>query len=128
MHPRRARRVEFDQLFAQFRGVLRDDDVLAGQHRGVETLAELTREEISPVSVDAPLADLFTSCAETPLPVPVVDDAGRLVGVIPRVTLLEAMAPAAAGASPSGEVDDADGPGADPSPPEELAVPAEVAS
>ncbi len=112
-----------------FRGVLRDDDVLAGQRRGVETLAELTRDEISPVSVDAPLADIFTSCAETPLPVPVVDDAGRLVGVIPRVTLLEAMAPAETNGTTSVEVDDDAGtPGADPSPPEDRPVPAEVAS
>jgi glycine betaine/proline transport system ATP-binding protein len=74
-------------------GVLRDDDVLAGQRRGVETLAELTRDEVTAVGVDAPLAEIFAPSAETPLPVPVVDDDGRLVGVIPRVTLLEAMAP-----------------------------------
>ncbi|GEN78295.1 quaternary amine ABC transporter ATP-binding protein [Actinotalea fermentans] len=73
-------------------GALRDDDVLAGQRRGVERLVELTRDEVSAVAVDAPLAEVFAPSAETPLPLPVVDDAGRLVGVIPRVTLLEAMA------------------------------------
>ena len=74
-------------------GALRDDDVLGGQRRGVERLAELTRDEVTAVGVDAPLADIFAPSAESPLPVPVVDDGGRLVGVIPRVTLLEAMAP-----------------------------------
>ncbi len=77
------------------RGVLRDDDVVAAQRAGTEALGELTRDEVTPVHVDAPLMDIFAPCAETPLPVPVVDDRGRLVGVIPRVTLLEAMAPAA---------------------------------
>ncbi len=77
----------------RLQGVLRDEDVLAGQRRGVEHLIELLHDTMTPVSVDAPLAEIFAPSAETPLPVPVVDDAGRLVGVIPRVTLLEAMVP-----------------------------------
>ncbi|WP_188037388.1 glycine betaine/L-proline ABC transporter ATP-binding protein [Actinotalea sp. JY-7885] len=75
------------------RGVLRDADVVAAQRAGDESLLDLTLDEVTPVTVDAPLADVFAPSAETPLPVPVVDDRGRLVGVIPRVTLLEAMAP-----------------------------------
>ena len=57
-------------------------------------VADLTRDEVSAVSQDALLAELFAPAAETPLPVPVVDARGKLVGVIPRVTLLEAMKPA----------------------------------
>ena len=74
-------------------GVVRDTDVVAAQRAGAQTLIELTRDEVSPVHVDAPLMDIFAPSAETPLPVPVIDDRGRLVGGIPRVTLLEAMAP-----------------------------------
>ena len=74
-------------------GVVRDTDVVAAQRAGAQTLIELTRDEVSPVHVDAPLMDIFAPSAETPLPVPVIDDRGCLVGVIPRVTLLEAMAP-----------------------------------
>lgn len=86
-------------------GVVRDDDVLAGQRRGVETLVDLTRDEVTAVAEDALLAEIFAPSAETPLPVPVVDGAGRLVGVIPRVTLLEAMSPPE-GAAVGGGTDD----------------------
>ncbi|HLV75475.1 glycine betaine/proline transport system ATP-binding protein [Actinomadura hallensis] len=48
-------------------------------------------EDPEPVSPDTPVADLFVRCAESDLPVPVVDDDGTLVGVIPRVTLLAAL-------------------------------------
>ncbi|WP_246169210.1 quaternary amine ABC transporter ATP-binding protein [Actinotalea subterranea] len=75
------------------RGVLRDQDVVAAQRAGTESLVDLTCDEVTPVHVDALLADVFAPSAETPLPVPVIDDRGRLVGVIPRVTLLEAMSP-----------------------------------
>ncbi|MEK8228066.1 ATP-binding cassette domain-containing protein [Oerskovia sp. M15] len=39
------------------------------------------------------LAELFAPAAESVLPIAVTDDKNRLVGVIPRVTLLEAMVP-----------------------------------
>jgi glycine betaine/proline transport system ATP-binding protein len=44
-----------------------------------------------PVPPDTAVADLFGRCAESALPVPVVDGAGTLLGVIPRVTLLAAL-------------------------------------
>jgi glycine betaine/proline transport system ATP-binding protein len=43
------------------------------------------------VAPDTPVADLFVRCAESDLPVPVADEDGTLVGVIPRVTLLAAL-------------------------------------
>ncbi|NMR20785.1 glycine betaine/L-proline ABC transporter ATP-binding protein [Cellulomonas fimi] len=87
------------------RGVVRDEDLVTAVRVGGSALVDLTRDEVTPVSVDAPLADLFAPAAETPLPVPVVDDRGRLVGVIPRVTLLEAMA--SPPAEQAGRADDA---------------------
>ncbi|QTE30267.1 quaternary amine ABC transporter ATP-binding protein [Pengzhenrongella sicca] len=74
-------------------GVVRDQDVVAAVRAGGGALVDLTRDEVSPVTEDALLAELFAPAAETPLPVPVVDARGKLVGVIPRVTLLEAMKP-----------------------------------
>jgi glycine betaine/proline transport system ATP-binding protein len=43
------------------------------------------------VSADTPVAELFAAAAYTQLPLPVVDDDKRLLGVIPRVTLLAAL-------------------------------------
>ena len=48
-------------------------------------------EDLEPVAPDTPVADLFQRCAESDLPVPVADEAGTLLGVIPRVTLLAAL-------------------------------------
>ena len=44
------------------------------------------------VQPDTPLVELFAPAAESPIPLAVVDDQGRLLGVIPRVTLLAALA------------------------------------
>ncbi|MFF5261805.1 glycine betaine/L-proline ABC transporter ATP-binding protein [Actinomadura viridis] len=57
---------------------------------GVQTLDALIDPE-EPVAPDTPVADLFARCAESDLPVPVTDEGGVLVGVIPRVTLLAAL-------------------------------------
>jgi glycine betaine/proline transport system ATP-binding protein len=43
------------------------------------------------VRTDTPVADLFTPAATCRTPLPVLDAQGRLVGVIPRVTLLSAL-------------------------------------
>jgi glycine betaine/proline transport system ATP-binding protein len=88
------------------RGVIRDEDVVAAQRAGKESLTELTLEAVTPVGVEAPLMDIFAPSAESVLPVPVVDERGRLVGVIPRVTLLEAMVPNEASPEASGDADD----------------------
>ena len=58
----------------------------------VQTLDGLIEpEDPSPVAPDTPVADLFVRCAESDLPVPVADEDGTLLGVIPRVTLLAAL-------------------------------------
>ncbi|WP_281180293.1 quaternary amine ABC transporter ATP-binding protein [Actinomadura hibisca] len=58
---------------------------------GVNSLDGLIDTALDPVDPDTPLAELFTRCAESVIPVPVADGAGRLLGVIPRVTLLAAL-------------------------------------
>src|SRR5690606_32247275 len=74
-------------------GVVRDVDIVAAMRAGQEDLAELLEPTVQPVGVDEPLAGIFAPAAESPLPVPVTDERGRLVGVIPRVTLLQSMVP-----------------------------------
>ena len=52
------------------------------------------------VGADAPLAEIMTAAAGSPPGVVVTDEAGRLTGVIPRVTLLNALADPSAPAVP----------------------------
>jgi glycine betaine/proline transport system ATP-binding protein len=58
---------------------------------GRDGLDGIVDDDVQPVDPDTAVADLFTRCAESPFPVPVADEDGRLLGVIPRVTLLAAL-------------------------------------
>lgn len=76
----------------KLRGLIRDEDAVGAVNRGERSLDAILETEVAAVSVSAPLAELFAPSAESPLPLAVVDDQGRLVGVVPRATLLAAMA------------------------------------
>ncbi len=58
---------------------------------GKNDLDGIIATDVKPVDPETAVADLFTRCAESALPVPVADADGRLLGVIPRVTLLAAL-------------------------------------
>ncbi|WP_028658994.1 quaternary amine ABC transporter ATP-binding protein [Nocardioides insulae] len=59
-------------------------------HSRVDSLAGVMEQPVT-VSADTPVAELFSASAGSSVPLAVVDDDGRLVGVIPRVTLLSAL-------------------------------------
>jgi glycine betaine/proline transport system ATP-binding protein len=84
------------------RGIVRDADAVDATRAGKDTLEGLIDDSLTSVSVDTPLAEVFAPAAESPLPVPVTDDKGRLVGVIPRAILLEAMVPVDTSTPPKG--------------------------
>ena len=73
-------------------GVVYDKDVVDAVKRGDQKLDGVIKDDAAAVQEEAYLADLFAPSAESTLPLAVVDAAGRLVGVVPRVTLLAAMA------------------------------------
>jgi glycine betaine/proline transport system ATP-binding protein len=76
----------------QLRGIVRDSDALAALKQGERNLESIVTSDFESVSETTTLAELFAPALESPLPLAVLDDAGRLKGVIPRVTLLAAMA------------------------------------
>ncbi len=55
------------------------------------TVRDLMDDEPVTVSADAPLAELFTPCSVSGMPIAVTDENERLVGVIPRIALLAAL-------------------------------------
>ena len=77
----------------RLRGVVYDSEVVAALRAGTTSLEGLVRDDVTAVRQDTSLSEIFAPAAESPLPVPVTDADGRLVGVIPRVVLLEAMVP-----------------------------------
>jgi glycine betaine/proline transport system ATP-binding protein len=75
----------------RLRGVVHDRDVLALVRKGTKTLDSVIRTDYPVVSPDQVLSDLFESSVESDMPLAVVDDQQRLLGVVPRVTLLAAL-------------------------------------
>lgn len=103
--PAQARRIMSDSQTAaayvvdrsrRLLGYVRDDEVVGAQRDGVPELTSLIHPEAFAVRADTLLSEIFAPAAESRLPVAVVDDAGRLTGVIPRAVLLAAMVPSEA--------------------------------
>ncbi|MGO1972781.1 MAG: quaternary amine ABC transporter ATP-binding protein [Propionibacteriaceae bacterium] len=91
-------------------GVVWEEDVAEAVRRGSDTLP-VQVEGVASVSPDDFLADLFHHAAANRAPLAVVNDDGTLQGVIPRVTLLSALAPpeSSTEADPSTEPNPEDG-------------------
>jgi len=94
---RRMRELQVSALFVvgpqqRLMGTVDDEGVAKLLREKARTLdGALRREGLVTANPDAYLADLLLPCAETSLPLAVVDDRGTLRGVLPRATLLEAL-------------------------------------
>ena len=72
-------------------GVVSDRHVMRQVKSNETDLSLVINQEHASVPADAALVDLFELAVESPLPIAVIDDNRRLLGVIPRVTLLAAL-------------------------------------
>lgn len=72
-------------------GVVHDRDVLRLVKRGERSLESAIRTDHPRVAPDQYLTDLLESAALSPMPLAVVDEQERLLGAVPRVTLLAAL-------------------------------------
>ncbi|MFE9958461.1 glycine betaine/L-proline ABC transporter ATP-binding protein [Micromonospora sp. NPDC005299] len=92
----------------QFLGTVTEDEVLRAFREGRQSLeGYVSTEQVRTVTADTAVADLFAECAESVHPVAVLDATGRLSGVIPRITLLAALASTAPDSSPTDDVEPA---------------------
>ncbi len=81
-------------------GAVSDRHVMRQVKANDTDLATVVSSDIATVTADAALVDLFEYAVESPLPIAVVDHDGRLLGVIPRVTLLAALGNVSTDTSP----------------------------
>ena len=72
-------------------GVVTDRHVMRQVKTNETDLSRIINQEHASVPADAALVDLFELAVESPLPIAVIDDKRRLLGVIPRITLLAAL-------------------------------------
>ncbi len=82
-------------------GVVSDRDAMGLVRKGERSLTSVIRRAPQTVREDDVLMNLFIPAVESPLPLAVTDADDRLVGVIPRVTLLAALGP---GTGATGEI------------------------
>ncbi|WP_040167606.1 quaternary amine ABC transporter ATP-binding protein [Microbacterium gorillae] len=75
------------------RGIVTDRDAVKLIRRGVNSLSSILKPVPQSVDESSVLMDLFVPAVESVLPLAVTDANGRLVGVIPRITLLAALGP-----------------------------------
>jgi glycine betaine/proline transport system ATP-binding protein len=74
----------------RLRGVVTEEDAAELVRQGTDVLGDALRPAVS-AAPDTAIADLFAAVADTRVPLAVVGDNDRLLGVIPRVTLLSAL-------------------------------------
>lgn len=73
------------------RGILYENEVSESVRTGSDRIDDIIYTDLFTVGPDTVLADLFIDSAKYQTPLPVVDDSGRLLGIVPRVTLLNAL-------------------------------------
>ncbi|CAH0123368.1 Glycine betaine/carnitine transport ATP-binding protein GbuA [Microbacterium sp. Bi121] len=74
-------------------GMVTDRDAVKLVRKGESSLASVIKPAPQTVREDEVLMNLFVPAVESPLPLAVIDGDDRIVGVIPRVTLLAALGP-----------------------------------
>ena len=74
-------------------GQVSDRSAVAAAREGVTDLRSVyTTENVLTVRPDTPMSELFAQSSSSPVPLAVIDEQDRLVGVIPRIALLNSMA------------------------------------
>ncbi|MGI6877651.1 glycine betaine/L-proline ABC transporter ATP-binding protein [Microbacterium sp. gxy059] len=74
-------------------GMITDHDAMRLVQKGERSIASRIKPAPATVRDTDVLMDIFVPAIETPLPLAVLDEEERLVGVIPRITLLAALGP-----------------------------------
>ena len=72
-------------------GVVTDRGVIRAVKAGQTDVRQIVDSNVLTVGPDDLLTDIVERAVETPVPLAVVDERNRLIGVIPRVTLLAAL-------------------------------------
>nr|WP_274636708.1 glycine betaine/L-proline ABC transporter ATP-binding protein [Microbacterium bovistercoris] len=72
-------------------GVVTDRTVIRAVKAGTTDLRTIADQTVTRVGPDDLLTDIVEDSVGSPVPLPVVNESGRLLGVVPRITLLAAL-------------------------------------
>ena len=60
-------------------------------HREGQTIAQAMQTQVQTTAPDALVADVMPMAAEAPVPIAVVDESGRLKGIVTKASVLSAL-------------------------------------
>lgn len=72
-------------------GIVTADAVLTGDNLETKDLSTVLITDVPTTSPDTPVNELFPIAAETKIPISVIDENKKLLGIIPRVSILAAI-------------------------------------
>lgn len=72
-------------------GIVTADAVLTGDNLETKDLSTVLITDVPTTSPDTPVNELFPIAAETKIPISVIDENRKLLGIIPRVSILAAI-------------------------------------
>lgn len=72
-------------------GTLSEDAAAAAVQAGVKRLSNVVTDDVATVTPDTPVSDVFPLAVDSAVPVAVINENRRLLGVIPRAALLAAV-------------------------------------
>ena len=67
------------------------DQVLEAKKQNVKLLSDIELQEVNTTGPETPLEELFPMLADMKWPVAVVNENNGLLGIVPRVAILEAL-------------------------------------
>ncbi|WP_152657492.1 glycine betaine/L-proline ABC transporter ATP-binding protein [Oceanobacillus sp. CFH 90083] len=76
----------------RLQGYVTADDASDARKKEVSDIKEILQTDILRVSPDTPMQEIFSMIYDTPVPIAVVEDSGRLNGIIVRGAVLAALA------------------------------------
>lgn len=77
--------------FNRMKGIITMKEAISADRKGPSKVEDVVREEFPSTSPDTPLDEILHMVAEGNIPVAVVDEEQRLLGVITRAALIQAM-------------------------------------
>jgi len=77
--------------FNHLQGIITMKEAISGDRKGLSKVGDVAREEFPSTSPDTPLGEILHLVAEGNIPVAVLDEEQRLLGIITRTALIQAM-------------------------------------
>ena len=77
--------------FNRLQGIITMKEAISGDRKGLSKVGDAAREEFPSTSPDTPLDEILHLVAEGNIPVAVLDEDQRLLGIITRTALIQAM-------------------------------------